>query len=65
MTTKYVYKVFDTQTNKYWSSDTSSIFITPGAAKYSWYVKRNWLYKVSTFNDQSRFVIHKFELKKV
>ena len=61
----YVYRIWDSYINDYWCSPKSkSVWLRAGNAKNAWNCARAWG-KTPTFNEQDRFVIHKFDLVKV
>ena len=61
----YVYRVFDTKTETYWKAPGGKVvWNAPGHAKNSWNSARCYGDR-SKFNDQSRYVIHKFKLERV
>ena len=59
----YVYRILDTQENKYWyDREGKSLWDKPVWAKHSWNCAKN--FKQNNFNNQERFVTHKFSLTK-
>ena len=59
-----VYRVYDTEEQKYWEAYKQKVWLKPASAKNAWNVGYCRDYKTKVpFNKQTRFVIHSFKLQ--
>lgn len=65
MINAHVYRVFDTEKQKYWTSPRNKVaWTSPAYAKNAWNANgRSW--RKPPFNEQDRFVIHVCEMNVV